>query len=195
MIKRYIPNAVSLANFFQEKLPTLFQYIAEEIKPPTFNHSMTLQEFIKDIPIHNEILQKSVKLIFAPTNTPSRYPNLIKHRKGNHMSYYFNRSDTIVHKDKNNNDAINVDASRVKNYRLLHYGNADTVKQMFSLEQLQMINTLHEVQEVYISDDSVIPPTEQDANILSQSTMTTRNQGVTTTQQAIIDQNKVMIVL
>jgi len=62
LIKRFIPNsAMSLLNFFQEKLPMLFSYIAEEIQPASFNHNMSLTNFIRDIPIHNEILLKSVK--------------------------------------------------------------------------------------------------------------------------------------
>jgi len=98
-----------------------------------------------------------LKLIYSVKNAPTRYLNLLKHKKGDQYSYYFNRSGTLVHCDIKNNDPKNVDSSRIKNYRLVHYGDVNQVQDKFSLEQLRLINTLHEVKEVYVTDDNLHP--------------------------------------
>jgi len=46
-----------------------------------------------------------------------------------------------------------------------------------------LINTLHEVEEVFITDDSMITD-DNPVEMLSQATITTRNQGLTLYQQA-----------
>jgi len=97
---------------------------------------MSYKSFLKDIPIHQDILSKALKLIFTPKNAPTRFSNMMKHKKGNQTTYYLNTSAVMVHSEIQNNDPIVIDGSRIKNYRVLHYGNTNSNVQSFTLDQL-----------------------------------------------------------
>jgi len=161
-LKRCIPNAVSMSNFFQIKIPTIFTYITDNLGALEFDHNISQQAFIDKYPIHSELIRKAAKLSYK--NTAGKSQNIAKYKSNSNseFNYYINSSDYIVIKNsKANDNSLPVDRNRVKRYRKVHYGEITDTDTQLGLEKLLYINTLYEVEEVVIHNvDNVVENVE-----------------------------------
>jgi len=97
ILKRFVPNPVSMTNFFEVKILTIFEHIANEISAMQFDHNRSQQVFITNTPLHSGIIHKAANLCLK--NSSNRYPNVVKYKNGTGSNtYYFNRSDLIFTK-------------------------------------------------------------------------------------------------
>jgi len=99
---------------------------------------------------------------------------------------------------------VPVDANRIKMFRKLHYGDITDYDKSLGLEDLVCITSLHVVEETIIQDDQNGIISESTHNyhlsntliqMSSQSTITTRNLGVSQTQLTSMKRLKVRLII
>ena len=107
-IKMFIPHAVSMSTFINEKLPLVLKHSAASYCGVKYDTSITQAQFLATNPIGRFTLEKAAKLV-AETAT-MKIPNISK-LKGKHLEdfYYLNTKSNIVNtssKSNNNGEAV-----------------------------------------------------------------------------------------